>query len=132
ERPGRPLPSGRIAVGTAFWLGVGFFAGGLLFAALADLQSGLWLSSPIAACLIVAILLYDGAFKNTWLAPFVMGICRALNVLLGLTAAGHFPPAWGVALAGVVGLYILGVTLFARTEAKESDPGTLTLAAGLI
>ena len=134
DRPGRPLPSGRVAVSTAVWLGIGFFAGGVLFAFLADLQAERlhYVSTSIAVCLVVAILLYDGALKETIVGPFVMGGCRFLNILLGLSVIGDFPPVWGLLLATVVGFYVTGVTLFARTEAKTSNPADLKMAAAVI
>ena len=61
-----------------------------------------------------------------------MGSCRFLNVLLGLTVLGNFPPAWSLLLAAVVGIYVTGVTLFARTEATTSNPADLTTAAAVI
>ncbi len=134
DRPGRPLPSGRIAVSTAVWLGIGFCAGGVLFALFADLlaEEVHYVSTSIAICLVVAILLYDGALKETIVGPFVMGACRFLNILLGLSVIGEFPPVWGLLLATVVGLYVAGVTLFARTEAKTSNPADLKIAAAVI
>jgi 4-hydroxybenzoate polyprenyltransferase len=134
DRPGRPLPSGRVAVSTAVWLGLGFFTGGVLFAFLADLQAAelRYVSTSIAVCLIVAILLYDGALKGTLVGPFVMGSCRFLNILLGLSVIGDFPPVWGLLMAAVVGLYVSGVTLFSRMEAKTSNPADLRVAAAVI
>ncbi len=134
DRPGRPLPSGRVPVSTAVWLGLGCFAGGVLFALFADLQAERmrFVSTSVAICLVVAVLLYDGALKETWMGPFVMGGCRFLNILLGLTVMGDFPPPWGLLLAAVVGIYITGVTLFARTEAKTSNPSDLTTATAVI
>jgi 4-hydroxybenzoate polyprenyltransferase len=134
DRPGRPLASGRIPLATAVWLGIGFFAGGILFAFLADAQaeSMRFVSTSIAICLVVAILLYDGALKATLLGPFTMGLCRFLNILLGLSVIGDFPPGWGFLLAAVVGIYVAGVTLFARSEAQASDPNDLRTAAAVI
>jgi hypothetical protein len=134
DRPGRPLPSGRVPVSTAVALGIAFFAGGVLFAFLADLQAEElhYVSTSIAILLIVAILLYDGALKQTLVGPFVMGSCRFLNILLGLSVIGEFPPVWGLLLATVVGCYVTGVTLFARTEAKMSNPADLRIAAGVM
>lgn len=129
ERPGRPLPSGRVSVGTAFWLGLVLFAGGLACAGLADVSAGAWVSFPIAVALVMAVLFYDGVLKQTPAGPIMMGACRFFNVLLGLSAAGTFPPAWGTLVALVVGIYIAGVTLFARTEAKRSNQTALTAAA---
>jgi 4-hydroxybenzoate polyprenyltransferase len=134
DRPGRPLASGKIAVGTAVWLGLACFAGGLLLAFLADLQAETvrFLSTSVAMCLVVAILLYDGALKQTWMGPFVMGGCRFLNVLLGLSALGAFPPGWALLVAVVVGVYVTGVTLLARTETQTSNPNDLMTAALVI
>jgi 4-hydroxybenzoate polyprenyltransferase len=62
-----------------------------------------------------------------------MGLCRFLNVLLGLSA---LPQDGGtgraLALALVVGVYIAGVTWFARTEARESSQNALTAAAAVM
>ena len=58
-----------------------------------------------------------------------MGMCCFLNVLLGLTVPASL--AWGcrLHLAAVVGLYIVGVTWFARTEARTSRKSALEAAA---
>src|SRR5262249_12135670 len=79
--------------------------------------------------LVAAIFLYDGWLKRTWAGPLAMGACRFLNVLLGLSVAASWVGAWGILLALVVGLYIVGVTWFARTEAVESERHVLGLAA---
>ncbi len=77
---------------------------------------------------MVAIFLYDGWLKRTWAGPLGMGTCRFLNVLLGFsTASGTL--AWGVLPATVVGMYIVGVTWFARTEARQSKRSSLRGAA---
>ena len=134
DRPGRPLASGRIPVQTAVTVGIALLGGGVLFALLADLQadSMRFVSTSIAICLVVAILLYDGALKETLLGPATMGACRFLNILLGLSVTGDFPPVWGVLLALVIGTYVAGVTMFARTEATASDTTDLKTAALVI
>ncbi len=134
ERPGRPLPSGRVSAKSALLLGVALMIAGVGFAALADTLSptGQWIASPLAALVVVSIFLYDGALKKSWAGPIAMGLCRFFNVLLGLSVAGTWPPTWGWLLAFVVFLYIVGVTWFARTEAKLSDPWMLRVAAGII
>jgi 4-hydroxybenzoate polyprenyltransferase len=60
-----------------------------------------------------------------------MGGCRFLNILLGLTVAGTVIPFWGYHLALVVGLYVAGITWFARKEARVSSPAAL-LGGGLV
>jgi 4-hydroxybenzoate polyprenyltransferase len=133
ERPGRPLASGRITLKTAALLGFGMMLGGILFAWLADLltDSGHWRSLPIAIMLVIAIFLYDGVLKKTFAGPIVMGTCRFLNVLLGLSILGVWPPLWGWLLALVIGVYIGGVTWFARTEARQSSSRML-IGAGVV
>ncbi len=134
ERAFRPLPSGRIATGTAFWLGVFLLAAGVMLAGLADLASGAerYRGLLIAGLLVIAIFLYDGALKKTGAGPIAMGSCRFLNILLGLTVAGQPIPAWGWLLALAVGTYIAGVTWFARTEAHLSNQNMLTMAAAVM
>jgi 4-hydroxybenzoate polyprenyltransferase len=84
----------------------------------------------IASFLAVNILLYDGWLKRTWAGPIAMGSCRFLNVLLGLSLSEI--EGWGVLLALVVGIYIAGVTWFARKEAGASNPKLLLAAAGVM
>jgi 4-hydroxybenzoate polyprenyltransferase len=78
------------------------------------------------------ILLYDGWLKHTPLGPPAMGSCRFLNVLLGVTVSGGLKWPLGPHLALVVGVYIVGVTWFARNEAKTSDRLALAGAAGMM
>ncbi len=137
ERPGRPLAAGKVSLGGARVLGSMLMAGGLLLSFLAGLGNdadGLvirWRPLGIAACLVVAIFMYDGVFKKTWAAPILMGLCRFLNVLLGLSIVGAALPFWGWLLAFIIGSYIAGVTWFARTEARESNQSML-LGAGIV
>ena len=72
-------------------------------------------------CLVVAIFLYDGVLKRTLAGPILMGLCRLLNILLGLSILGVWPPFWGWLLALIIGTYIAGVTWFARTEAHRQQ-----------
>jgi len=134
ERPFRPLPSGNVSTTTALVLGVLLLVIGLACAVVADLASEgtTWQSSALAGCLVAAILLYDGWLKRTWAGPLAMGACRFLNVLLGLSVAGQALAPLGLMLALVVGLYIVGVTWFARTEAALSQQSALRGAAGVM
>jgi 4-hydroxybenzoate polyprenyltransferase len=136
ERPFRPIPSGRIARRSAGLFGAALLAAGLIFALLAGWSKALSgdssLTPPLLAVLLVAaILLYDGWLKRTWAGPLGMGACRFLNVLLGLSA-GDSLAWWGIHLAAVVGVYIAGVTWFARTEARTSNQPALTGAAAVM
>lgn len=123
ERPFRPLPSGRVSRRAAGMLGAALLVAGTLAAALV---SGT--SLAVALGLVSAILLYDGGLKRTWAGPLAMGGCRLANVLLGVSLAGRLAGVgWHLAL--VVGIYIVGVTGFARTEARQSERSGLVAAA---
>jgi 4-hydroxybenzoate polyprenyltransferase len=132
ERPQRPIPSGRVTRGEAGRFGALLLAGGVLFALLAGLSTGRLgadgrnLVPPLlACCIVVAIFLYDGWLKRTPLGPIAMGLCRFLNVLLAVSVSGSLLWPKGPHLASVVGLYIVGVTWFARTEARLSNQWSL-------
>jgi 4-hydroxybenzoate polyprenyltransferase len=133
ERPGRPLASGRITLKHARLLGIGLMLGGGVFALLGDIlrDTGRWPSVWIAIVLVIAIFLYDGVLKRTFAGPIMMGTCRFLNVLLGLSILGAWPLAWGWLLAIIIGAYIAGVTWFARTEAHISSQRML-IGAGIV
>ncbi len=125
ERPERPIPSGRVSAGAALAIGVLLMAGGVSAAALVGRKSLM-----VAGALVVAILAYDGFLKRTPLGPVGMGACRFLNVMLGASAGGWDPRHW--ALAGALGVYIAGVTWFARNEAGKSGRASLAGAVGII
>jgi 4-hydroxybenzoate polyprenyltransferase len=100
---------------------------GLALAVFVGRPSGL-----IAAGLTALILLYDGGVKRTFLGPLAMGGCRALNVMLGASAIFF---AWGrpqILVAAALGIYIAGVTWFARHEARRSARPGLVGAAIVI
>jgi 4-hydroxybenzoate polyprenyltransferase len=134
ERPFRPLPSGRVTRMQAMRLGVGLLAGGMALAGLAGWDGESLRGAPfvLAGLLVAAILLYDGWLKRTWAGPLGMGACRFLNVLLGLTIVPDGNGPRGVYLALTVGVYIVGVTWFARTEARLSSREALMAAAAVM
>lgn len=151
ERPFRPLPSGQIGVRTAWVFGFGLLVMGILLGATAgyaaitkDAVALPWRSGAIAILLAGSVLLYDGFLKKTPIGPLGMGLCRFFNVLLGMSvahnAAGptwqlHFQPIELLPAAGI-GLYIVGVTWFAKGEAGRSQVSNLlggmaTMAVGI-
>lgn len=128
ERPGRPLPSGRLSLPAARALGVTLLVFGVLCGWLASWRVGDWASGGVATVLAGAVVLYDWVLKRTPLGPLAMGSCRFLNVLLGMSAAAiTWQPALWQAAAGI-GVYITGVTWFARSEATQSSRGQLSAA----
>lgn len=124
ERPQRPLPSGRIDLAWASKLGVAMLGLGVLLAVFVGPLSG-----GIAGMLAVAIYVYDGMAKKTPIAPLVMGSCRMLNVLLGMSLTTSLWSMEYWLISGGLGLYVAGITWFARSEAKASDRRTLLFGA---
>ena len=128
ERPGRPIPSGRVTRRSAGYLAVGLLLLGLALAVIASPRAGV-----IGGALVAAIVLYDVVLKSTIVAPAMMGACRVLNLLLGMSTAEDIPYLQAVVPLAVVGLYIASVTYFARAEAGLNAPKRLvigTLGAG--
>lgn len=149
DRPDRPIPSARIRRRTAAACGLALLAAGTLTAWCITLLTTNWRPGIVATMLAICIVLYDAVLKRTFLAPLAMGGCRFLNVLLGMSLARSIdvlpsdqreyflwesPATWLIALG--VGVYIVGVTWFARTEARTSRRaqlagGTIVLLVGL-
>ena len=137
SRAFRPLPSGRVSRGTAVVLGVLLFAAGVALAGTAGfVAQAEWTHEPLvfALGLIAAVLIYDGGAKRTPFGPVAMAACRFLNVLFALSLVPDdvLEMEKRIHLAGVVGVYIVGVTWFARTEEGKSRQRDLALAAGVI
>lgn len=131
ERPKRPIPSGRVSLRAAITFASLLTVIGLACAAAAGMRS-----LAIAGMLTACIFLYDGVLKKTPLGPFFMGGCRFLNVILGASSAGiRFASAWQLPqlwVAASLGVYIMGVTWFARTEAHVSRRSLLVIAAIIV
>lgn len=138
DRAFRPIPSGRVNLGTAIVLGCLLLILGIGFAAWATVQCEGFerIVNPLSVAIVLtlAILLYDGILKHTPLGPVGMGFCRFLNVLMGLAAVSlmSLPEGLPWHLASVIGVYIVGVTWFARTEERVSQKWPLILAATVI
>ncbi|MDX1944991.1 MAG: UbiA family prenyltransferase [Pirellulaceae bacterium] len=144
ERPERPLPSGRIPfpLARAFgWLllilGVAFaWLAGLAFAREAALP---WRSGAVGTVLAVLVVAYNAFLKRTPLGPIGMGACRFANVLLGLSLAQFVLPdsrlgydTFQWLTAAGIGVYIVGVTWFARQEAESSRAWQLIAAMAVM
>lgn len=118
ERPGRPLPSGAVSKQFAVCLAITLLASGLIAAGLVGLRPFL-----VASALVACVVAYDLGVRKTILGPELMGTCRGLNVLLGLSVVDDFggPIAWVV--AGGMALFIVGVTWISRFETQIGRRG---------
>ncbi len=129
-RPGRPIPSGRIGVMRAVVVGVLLLAAGIGSAATVSRQA-LLISLALTAC----ILAYDGLLKATVLGPIAMGSCRFLNVMLGSAIDDVSLFVWAppqIYIAAAIGIYVAGITWFARTEERMSARWPLIGGAVLV
>jgi hypothetical protein len=121
ERPNRPLPSGRISRRAAAWAGgIALIVGPLL-----ALVSGAPASGVVAVVLAVCVLAYDAGLKHTVFGPFVMGSCRSLNVLLGMTHSAALGGWAGWSAAFAYGLFVAGITVISRSEVYGGSRGGL-------
>ncbi|MDA0835027.1 MAG: UbiA family prenyltransferase [Planctomycetota bacterium] len=127
ERPHRPIPSGRVSMRGAIMLSALMIVISLVSAASVGMQT-----LCVSSLLLVSILAYDGLLKSTVLGPLAMGSCRLLNVMLGASLAEQL---WSVPQSGMaigLGIYIAGVTWFARTEAVQSRKLSLSGGIGVV
>ncbi|SNR38997.1 4-hydroxybenzoate polyprenyltransferase [Maribacter sedimenticola] len=109
ERPERAIPSGRVPKQNAIYFGAILMLIGIALAFKCTVLSGI-----ISVVLTTAILTYDGYFKQFGFAgPLNMGICRGLNLLMGLSILGSLTH-WYISLVPVV--YIFAITLISRGE----------------
>lgn len=126
ERPERPIPSGLIPKASGAVLGLFLLFAGVLFAFLVSTVSG-FLALVIAA----AALVYDkwGKHHSFW-GPLNMGVCRGLNLLLGLSIV---PPQveeyWFLAIVPII--YIAAITMISQGEVYGGKKSTLYAAAFL-
>jgi 4-hydroxybenzoate polyprenyltransferase len=124
ERPERPIPSGRVPARAAAVFGGTLLAAGIIAASAATGPSGL-----IALAIACAVLAYDAAAKqHAVFGPLTMGTCRALNLLLGVSAVpAVLMSEWPIAAIPLA--YITAVTLLSRGEVRG---GTRTAALAVL
>jgi len=124
ERPERPIPSGKVSRRNASLLGIGLFLIGVVAAGLAGMLSG-----AIAVAVVMMCLVYDRWAKHHGMAgPLAMGLCRGLNLLLGISyMVGVATSIWP--LAAIPVLYIAAVTTISRGEVHGGRRGPLILSA---
>ncbi len=126
ERPERPIPSGIITLNEAIVFGSLLLLGGIICAALVSLTSGL-----LAILITISALTYDKWGKHQfWFGPINMGICRGLNLLLGISIISlSLEKTWFVFFIPVI--YIASITMISRGEVHGGKKTTLQVAAFL-
>ncbi len=133
ERPDRPIPSGKISPTNAAIFAIILMAMGIACALSVELLRGFSGTTLIIALAIVFfILAYDGGGKNFLFGPILMGSCRFFNVLLGWSVVGNALTEIAYLQAGIIGIYIIGVTFYAKHEAVQSNRLSLVMASIII
>jgi 4-hydroxybenzoate polyprenyltransferase len=111
ERPERPIPSGVISKTEATALGSLLLFAGLAFAFFNSLVAG-----TLAFFIALSALVYDKWGKHQRiLGPVNMGLCRGLNLLLGISMVpSALYSSWYLAFVPIV--YIASITMISRGE----------------
>ena len=117
HRPERGLPSGLFSEKSYLALTVVLFAIGLVISALHG-----WLAFLVAAVLVFLILLYTKVHKSAVWSVVPMGLCRACLPVLGYVAMGRGISGTVMFPAAALLLYIIGLSLSARWEARGDLP----------
>ncbi len=131
ERPERPIPSGAVTRSTAFRIGWILFVIGVAAAWTVELLNGDRAPLVLAVALATFIYLYDWEVKRYSIGPLNMGVCRMLNVLLGMSTVGIVDgkmtnpwTATQIFLAATMGVYVAGLTVFARRSNEQRSATT--------
>lgn len=124
ERPERPIPSGQVTQKHAGIFGFILLILGVIGAFTVNKHSGI-----VATLLATSIVAYDTVSKkNSFFGPLNMGVCRGLNLVLGISVLGGFLN-WHYAAIPII--FIAAVTLVSRGEVHGSNKKNILLAAFL-
>lgn len=123
ERPERPIPSGRVPARTAAALGAALLVSGIAAGSQATTAA-----AGIAVAIAALVLVYDTwGKKSPLIGPVNMGLCRALNLLLGAAAVpASLADGWPIALIPLA--YIMAVTALSRGEVHGGRRGAAGFA----
>jgi 4-hydroxybenzoate polyprenyltransferase len=131
ERPERPIPSGLISKRSAAIFGFLLLLIGIVAAAFTNTNNLFSQTTLLATLIAIGAVVYDKWSKhNDFLGPLNMGICRGLNLLLGMSVVAYaLQFFWAIALVPVI--YIGAITMISRGEVHGGSRKTLYLAAVL-
>ena len=111
ERPERAIPSGDIGISEAVLLGSLLLIMGIAAALYVNLFSGI-----LAFGIAIAALVYDKFSKHdSFLGPLNMGVCRGLNLWLGLSILSYSFNQWQI-LGMIPLIYIFSITMISQGE----------------
>lgn len=114
ERPERPIPAGEISADAVYIAGFALLGVGALVLASINGRAGL-----AGLALGAAIVVYNWHHKGNALAPFFMGLCRALVYFSAAVAVSTTLPMPEVLAAAATFAYVAGLTYAARMEGLD-------------
>jgi len=124
ERPERPIPRGDISLKEATFLGSILLLIAVIAASLVNAASAI-----LALSIAITALVYDKWGKHNSIAgPLNMGLCRGLNLLLGISIVSSSVAAWWF-IAIVPVIYIAAITMISRGEVHGGKKSTLYFGA---
>jgi 4-hydroxybenzoate polyprenyltransferase len=126
ERPERPIPSGRATVRSAATMAFFLLVLGVFAAAQVSITSA-WIAFAVALCAV----LYDywGKHQN-FLGPINMGLCRAGNLLLGISVVPSLVEKY--AFIGLIPLvFVAAITMISRGEVHGKNKNALFGGLGM-
>jgi 4-hydroxybenzoate polyprenyltransferase len=124
ERPERPIPTGTVSIKEATVLGIILLLIGVVSAFFYSFSSGL-----IACIIAIAAMVYDKWGKHhAILGPINMGLCRGLNLLLGISIVTTSLSQWWY-IAFIPVIYIASITMISRGEVHGGNRNLLYLAS---
>jgi 4-hydroxybenzoate polyprenyltransferase len=124
ERPERPIPSGAVTINEARMLGFLLLLTGIILAGIVGTPSGL-----LAIGISIFALVYDKWGKhNALFGPLNMGLCRGLNLLLGISILLTSLQSWYL-LGLIPVIYIYSITMISRGEVYGGNSKNLYVGA---
>jgi 4-hydroxybenzoate polyprenyltransferase len=126
ERPERAIPSGRVNKQNASILGISLLFIGIFTAFMVSQMSGI-----LAIIISVLALFYDRFGKhNNLFGPINMGLCRGVNLLLGISIINESVSEWWwVSIVPII--YISAITMISRGEVHGGNKKHLYFAGFL-
>ena len=126
ERPERAIPSGRVSKQNASILGISLLFIGISTAFMVSQISGMF-----AIIISILALFYDRFGKhNNLFGPINMGLCRGVNLLLGISIIEQSLTAWWwVSIVPII--YISAITMISRGEVHGGNKNHLYFAGFL-
>lgn len=123
ERPERPIPSGMTSLVSASILGSLLFVMGIFAAFMVNTTSGI-----LSLTITVLALTYDSFSKHhPFLGPLNMGLCRGVNVLLGISIIPeNIYSLWFLMLIPVI--YIGAITFISQGEVHGGSRKNMSIA----